>query len=146
MTVFEKSYGAIVYYVEDGNYLFLLLKHRGRTGRIFWKPPKGQKEEGESEEQAALREIKEETGLECELIPGFRESTHFFYKSEKDLVSKEVVYFLAKAKSKEVKVSFEHEDAKWFNPEEALNVTTFENDKLVLKKAIEFLKTKVESQ
>ena len=66
---FEKSCGAIVYRKHHGNTEILLIKH---INSGHWSFPKGHMEQGESETETALREIKEETGLDVLLDPTFR--------------------------------------------------------------------------
>ena len=56
---YEKSCGGIVYRKFHGNTEILLIKHI-KSG--YWSFPKGHVENGETEEETAKREIKEETG------------------------------------------------------------------------------------
>ena len=58
---YEKSCGAIIFYRNRRNTKILLVKNN--NGR-YWSFPKGHIEQGENEEETAIREIKEETGLE----------------------------------------------------------------------------------
>lgn len=80
----EKSCGCIV--INNGE--VLLVKHN--DGHIAF--PKGHIENGETEEQCALRETYEETGLKVKIIKGYRYTQTYFVKQD---VLKEVVYFLA---------------------------------------------------
>lgn len=80
----EKSCGCIV--IDNGE--VLLVKHN--DGHIAF--PKGHIENGETEEQCALRETYEETGLKVKIIKGYRYTQTYFVKQD---VLKEVVYFLA---------------------------------------------------
>lgn len=80
----EKSCGCIV--INNGE--VLLVKHN--DGHIAF--PKGHIEDGETEEQCALRETFEETGLKVKIIKGYRYTQTYFVKQD---VLKEVVYFLA---------------------------------------------------
>lgn len=123
----EKSAGVIVFYIEKNNEIkYLLLKHKPAS----WDFPKGLVEKGESLEDAAIRECQEETGIKItELMPGFKETIKFFFRVKYEYqvkrgfkmgqtVLKFVTYFLARAKTKDVKVSFEHESYEWLTFEE----------------------------
>ena len=73
--LYEKSCGAIIIYkANENNHKVLLVKnHNGR----YWSFPKGHVEKGETEQQTAIREIKEETGLDVEIVDSFREVSDY---------------------------------------------------------------------
>ncbi len=105
-----------------------------------WDFPKGNQEKNESEEQAAAREIKEETGIEdIEFVGGFRETVKYFYKSGGETIYKEVVFFLAKSATGHVELSNEHIGYAWMGYEHAYKKLTFNNAKELLEKANEFI-------
>ena len=134
----EKSCGAIIFKKQkNGSIKYLLLHYEAG----HWDFPKGNQEKGETEEQAAAREIKEETGIEdIEFIDGFRETIKYFYKKGEETVYKEVVFFIAQTRAEEVKISFEHIGYAWMNYEHAYKRLTYGNAKELLEKANEFLK------
>ena len=106
----------------------------------YWDFPRGKIENGESEEEAAKREIEEETGLiNIKLVEGFRETTHWFYRWQGRNVYKEAVYFLAEAGTIEIKISGEHLEFLWADFEKALQTLTYNNTKKILQAAHEFL-------
>ena len=70
-----------------------------RTRHDDWSLPKGHIEEGESREQAALREIKEETGIDARIIAPLGESVYFYRRRNGDLIRKSVYHFLMEALS-----------------------------------------------
>lgn len=132
----EKSAGAVVYYEKDEKKEFLLLHY----SLGHWGFPKGHVEKGETDEQALLREIKEETGLsKVKIIPGFKEKTGYFFTQNRDLIHKQVIFFLVKSDSKKVVLSDEHEDFLWLEYKDALNKLTFDNTKEILNKASKLL-------
>lgn len=136
----ERSAGVIVYsqdnLTKQRKYL-LLLYPKGH-----WDLPKGKLEKNESKLEAAIRELKEETNLEAEIIPGFEESLNYHFRGfKKELIHKEVTFFVAKALHKNVILSEEHFDYMWLPYEKALNQLTFENARNVLIKAENFLKS-----
>ncbi len=65
---YEKTSGAVLYTEKDGERRYLLVKTK--SGHIGF--PKGHVEYGETEKESALREILEETGINAELLDGFR--------------------------------------------------------------------------
>jgi 8-oxo-dGTP pyrophosphatase MutT (NUDIX family) len=132
--VLEKSAGAIVY--SPGTPVeYLLLRSR------HWEFPKGLIDADESELDAAAREVREETGLEVDLVPGFRESIQYFYRRGKGgaLVKKEVIYFLGKARERAFKISWEHQEARWVTLEQAMELLEYENYRGMLTKANEIV-------
>ncbi|MCD6398429.1 MAG: NUDIX domain-containing protein [Candidatus Aenigmarchaeota archaeon] len=136
--IHEKSSGAVVFRRDsDGKILYLLLKYHYKSD--YYDFPRGNVEEGESEEEAAKREIKEETGLDVNFIGDFREVVSWFYRREGEVVNKKVIFFLAEAKTGEVKISEEHIGYEWLPFEEAMDKLNFENSKNTLRKAQDFL-------
>ncbi|HLD05659.1 MAG TPA: bis(5'-nucleosyl)-tetraphosphatase [Candidatus Nanoarchaeia archaeon] len=132
----EKSCGAIVFTHKNDPIQFLIIQHRKDKGG-HWDFPKGHVEKGETEEETALREVLEETGLPVDLINGFREEIRYHPAAD---ILKNVVFFLARASSENVMCSpNEIKTYKWLPYEEALKQFTFDNSRDLLKKANEFL-------
>jgi 8-oxo-dGTP pyrophosphatase MutT (NUDIX family) len=128
----ERSAGAVLFRREDSQLRFLLLHYT--SGHFDW--PKGNIEEGESEVETVLREVREETGLQrTRVIPGFREEISYFYRRQGSLVRKTVVFYLAEAEDSDVKLSHEHIGYRWLDYEGALKTLTYENSRSVLRKA-----------
>lgn len=133
----ERSAGAVVFRKGPAGRQYLLLQNAGR-----WDFPKGNVEEGESELQTVLREVREETGLpEISIVPGFRKVIEYFYRRDGNNVHKQVVYLLASTSSEKVKISFEHQGFGWFPYHEALDRATYGNSKMTLTEADRFLRT-----
>jgi 8-oxo-dGTP pyrophosphatase MutT (NUDIX family) len=133
----EKSAGAVTFYREKGNIEFLLLHY----GKGHWGFPKGHIEANETETQAMLRELEEETGIkDVKIIPNFRECITYFFMDNGKKIKKQVVFFLVESKTKDVKLSFEHTDYAWLPYKKAIETLTFGNARKVLKKAYDFLK------
>ncbi len=126
----EKSCGAIVFRKHHGNTEILLIKH---VNSGHWSFPKGHVESNETEVETALREIKEETGIDVIIDPTFRETVS--YSPKKD-TQKVVVYFIAKAKNFEyIPQEEEISDIKWVEIGHALSILTYENDRSIVNKA-----------
>lgn len=127
---FEKSCGAVVYRKHHGNTEILLIKHLNSG---HWSFPKGHVEEGETEVETALREIKEETDIDVMIDPTFRETVTYFPKKE---TQKVVVYFMAKAKNFDfTPQESEIADIRWVDICHAASLLTYENDKTIVAKA-----------
>lgn len=128
----EKSCGAVVFREYDNKTQILLIRHLNGG---HWAFPKGHVENGETEEETALREILEETGLTVQLDSGYRKVVT--YSPRRDVV-KDVVYFVALADDS-VAVAQEGEISrvKWVNMADAVTHVSYDNDKQVLMGAIE---------
>lgn len=121
----EKSCGAIIINKEDK---ILTIKHN----KGHWAFPKGHVEQGETEVETALREIKEETNLTADIIDNIKEVSTY---SPKEEILKDVVYFLGLSNTTDVKLQeTEVYEYKWLTYEECLDILTHENDKIILKK------------
>jgi 8-oxo-dGTP pyrophosphatase MutT (NUDIX family) len=118
----EKSAGFVIF-KRNGEVKFLFLTNKGR-----YDLPKGLKQEGEDDLTCALRELKEETGIgDVSIIPNFKRATHYFYRWESTLISKDVVYFLGETNSGEVQISYEHDGYSWLTKDEALSKIKYRN-------------------
>lgn len=129
--LYEKSCGAIIIHKSgENNYKVLLVKnHNGR----YWSFPKGHVEKGETEEQTAIREIKEETGLDVEIVDSFREVSDYCPFGR---IKKRVVFFMAQTFSTNVVVQKEEIDSYiWVDLYDVHNKCTYDNDQRVIKKA-----------
>lgn len=119
--IYEKSCGAIVYTNVNGERLYLVEQMLGG----HWGVPKGHVEENENEEETALREIKEEVGLDVIIDSGFRTVETY---SPKDGFIKDVVYFVAYSKSMDTTMQAEEvRDIKWVKLKEATDLIEFQD-------------------
>ena len=130
----EKSCGAVVYRYSNDALEVLLIRHRFGG---HWSFPKGHVEEGETEVQTALREVKEETNLSIRLREGFRESVEYF---PKPYIKKQVIYFLGlslgdTAKRQEEEIS----ELRWVPIDDAERMVSFANDKNLISRSREYL-------
>jgi len=132
----EVSAGVIIYREDEDEIKYLLLQYRlGHWGFV-----KGNMEKGEVEQETIIRETKEETGIiDLEFVEGFKEKESYMYRWEGNLISKGVIYLLAKTKTNDIKLSFEHKDYIWVTFDGAIKTLKFKNTKELLKKADGFL-------
>jgi bis(5'-nucleosidyl)-tetraphosphatase len=129
----------VVTYIKEGNTIEYLLLHY-LSGH--WDFPKGKLEAGESKYEAAMRELKEETGLDATIHPGFEVSYSYIFKDKtRQPISKTVYFFVGCAADRKVTISHEHLHYTWLDYEQALYQLTYENAKGVLAKADMFLRS-----
>ena len=137
--VFEKSCGGVLFSREGGALRYLIIRHRG--GHCGF--PKGHTEAGESEQETALREIREEVGLNVSLIAGFREEDTYPLPS-KPGTHKQVVYFLAEFSGQCIRTQPEEIAAAYVvSYEEALTLLPFPEAKRILREAHRFLTERI---
>jgi len=140
----EKSAGAVVYRITDAGELSYLLLQPA-PGKP-WGFPKGKIDAGESEQQAARREIAEEAGLsQVDLDPEFRRLVHYTYHRGRLLVKKDVVYFLARVTTSEIRISWEHVAFCWASYDEAMTQVVYENAHETLRDAHAYLVQQLQS-
>ena len=121
----------------QGERFYLLLHHRSGG---HWGFPKGRIEEEEAEEEAALREAHEETGIEkITLVPGFRKVSSYTFMRDKESVAKKVVYLLGRVADRDVVLSKEHTDWLWLPYAPAWGRLTYKDTREVLCAADRYL-------
>jgi 8-oxo-dGTP diphosphatase len=104
--------------------------HRGRYDD--WSLPKGKLDEGESFEQAALREVLEETGLECELGEELEPVSYIDEKGRPKLVR----YWLMSVLGGEFEPNDEVDDLRWLVPSEAVILLSYPHDRALVEAAV----------
>ena len=128
---YVKSCGFIVYKtVENTNYYLIIKSTNGDVGF-----PKGHVESGETELQTAIRELKEETNVDVEIIEGFRKQIEYPLPKRPDVI-KQTVYFLGRAVTDDV-ICQEGEviNAAFVSYDDAMRTLTFEDTRRLLEDA-----------
>jgi 8-oxo-dGTP pyrophosphatase MutT (NUDIX family) len=134
---YEVSAGGLVLRRSDTGGFDALLIGRG-TLRV-WTLPKGHVEPRESNEQAALREVREETGCWGEIVTRLSEISYWFYVG-KAKHKKSVTFFLMRYVSGETS-NHDHEvdEARWFELGAARKALKYINEKRLVDLALEYL-------
>ncbi len=141
----EFSAGAVIFKKESANIFFLIIYS---SRNKIWGFPKGHLEQGETAKEAAIREIKEEVGLESlNFIDGFREEVMYEtiskrppFKDEK--IEKYVTYFLCEAGNQDIIVDGrEITDHRFLNFSQAEELIKFSSLKNILRRAYDFSQT-----
>lgn len=104
-----------------------------------WTWPKGHTEEGETPEETAVREISEETGLEKLKVLELLGKQEYYYTLGGKRIFKTVHVFLVEAAGDEpLRVQAEEiEEARWFDPEEALDTIEYKGSRDLLEKGLD---------
>ena len=132
----EKSCGAVVFTREKGYIEYLIIQSK----EGFYGFPKGHMEGLETEKETALREVLEETGVNVELMEGFRTEDMYKFERNGEARLKHVVYFLAEYSCQRPRAQAEElKSLRLTDFETAIAMFQFENLKRILREANEFL-------
>ncbi|MDO5137922.1 MAG: NUDIX domain-containing protein [Oscillospiraceae bacterium] len=126
---YERSCGGVLFTVKDDTPYFVLVEEN------YYGFPKGHMEPGETERKTALREIREETGVNAAIVGDFRKVDHYILKHKPD-TEKTVVYFLAYYEDQEIVYQEEELNGAVLVPfPEAMKLVSHVRLKRVLKEA-----------
>jgi 8-oxo-dGTP diphosphatase len=137
----QVSAGGIVFREKDSKLEVALISRKNKKNIMVWCLPKGKVEKGESIEETAFREVKEETGLEGELLKKI-DAIHYFYsiKEENVRFSKTVDFYLFCYKGGDTRGHDEEvEEVRWFDIEEAVKILSYKSEKETMEKAKKIL-------
>jgi len=134
----DRKAGAVVYAEHDGD-VYVALVHD-----VFghWTLSKGGVEEGESDEEATVREIKEEMDLDIKIVEKLGENEYVASHPEKGKIRKHVSYYLAESPFTEVKLEEGKgglDDARWFKLADILELNFYHDMLPIITKAINIL-------
>jgi 8-oxo-dGTP pyrophosphatase MutT (NUDIX family) len=133
----EESFGVIPLSKKDGRWEVFLIQHKG--GR-YWGFPKGRAEAGETPQEAAFRELKEETNLEATTLlqpEPLKEQYYFLMEGQK--VFKQVFYFVALVVGEPILQAAEIQDGCWVPFSEAIDKVTHVEGKSILSQVATLL-------
>ena len=135
----EVSAGGVVYRTGDDGTEICLAARRTRRGDLAWGLPKGLVEPDEAPEEAAVREVLEETGLEAHIEDDLG-TIRYFYVWEGVRVRKQVRFFLMRATGGDVATHDEEmEDVRWFAIGRAVKRAAYRGEREVLERAVGLL-------
>lgn len=135
----EHSSGGAVIALRDGQPHVALIATRGRTR---WGLPKGAVSEGETSEQAALREVLEETGLEAEIVKPL-DTIEYYFRVGDTLIRKRVDFYLMTHTGGTMTPQLsEVDDVEWVELSQAIRRASFDSEKKLLEMASHELSSK----
>lgn len=138
----EVSSGGILYKVgEKGNIEIALISRRNQKGNLVWCLPKGKVEGGEDPQKTALREVREETGMEGEILADLGTINYWFYSPEDGAkVNKTVHFYLMEYKGGSPEDhDWEVEEVRWYDIDDAMGKLAYKTEKEMVQKAKELL-------
>jgi 8-oxo-dGTP pyrophosphatase MutT (NUDIX family) len=129
----EHSSGGAVIAVRDGVAHVALIATRNRTR---WGLPKGAVSEGETSEAAALREVREETGIEARIVKPL-DTIEYFFRAGDTLIQKRVDFYLMEYVAGELEPQLsEVDDVEWVELSAALRRASFDSERKLLEMAL----------
>jgi N utilization substance protein B len=137
----ERKAGAVVY-AKNGETVYVAMVHDVFG---YWTLSKGSVEEGESLEEGAAREIKEEIGLDIEVKDKLGEIEYMAYHPTDGKIRKQVTFFLGKSEYKELvleKGTGGLDKASWFEPKDVVDLTIYDDILPLIAKAIEIISSR----
>lgn len=139
--IYKLSAGGVMYRHSPDGIEVTLIAHKNGS---VWAFPKGTVKKGETIEHAALREVKEETGMNGKAIRFIGNTGYWFnVTADNTKCRKTVRYFLLEYVSGDpLEYSDEVSDVKWFSISEATETLTFRSDIEILKMAVELIPPK----
>lgn len=137
----ERLGGAVVYAQNDGHY-YLALVHDVFG---YWTLSKGRLEAEENEKEGTVREIKEEIGLEVQVLDEIGRNEYVANHPEKGKIRKQVTYYLAKADYKELTLEKDNgglDEARWFKLTDLQDIKTYGDILPFITKAVSLIAEK----
>ncbi len=137
----EFSAGGIVYKKVGNQLYWLICQHSQHKGWVFPKGLIGDNIKGEKSEQTALREVKEETGLDGKIIVKLKNPVTYWYVWKGDKRFKTVNYFLMEYIGGDIK-DHDHEMSavEWLPTDEVAQRLTYKSDKIAFNEALKLFK------
>ncbi|MCJ7740330.1 NUDIX domain-containing protein [Candidatus Microgenomates bacterium] len=133
----EFSAGGIVFERKANNVYWLVCQHSQHKGWVFPKGFIGDHKEGESEEETALREVEEETGVKGRIIVKLPKPAGYFYVWKGEKRFKTVYYFLMEYAGGDIKNhDFEMMKVEWWPKEKVEKSLTYKSDKTAFQEAL----------
>jgi 8-oxo-dGTP pyrophosphatase MutT (NUDIX family) len=134
----EQSAGGVVY--RDNEIVVVVPVKRGPDGRRVLGLPKGHPEKGETLEEAAAREVREEAGVQGEMTDHLGEVTYYYDRKGRRRL-KQVTFYLIRYESGDVTDhDHEMEEAKWMPFAQAIRELSYDGERQMVTRAREMVR------
>jgi 8-oxo-dGTP pyrophosphatase MutT (NUDIX family) len=130
----ERSAGGVV--VRDGEVIVIVPTRRGAQGQRVLGLPKGHVDPGETPDQTALREVREETGVDAELVERLGEVRYFYQRAGKRIFKRVTFYLFAYVAGSLDDHDDEVEEARWMDLAEAATALTYDGEREMAARAL----------
>jgi 8-oxo-dGTP pyrophosphatase MutT (NUDIX family) len=128
--------GIVIRFVDSAPQLVVGKRRRDRDG-VTWTLPKGTPHRSETTEETALREVREETGLEVRIVRRF-DSIEYVFAQGRTRIHKTVHYFLMVPAGGDLeRHDHEFDEVRWIGFDEAARMLTFETERALVARAAE---------
>jgi 8-oxo-dGTP pyrophosphatase MutT (NUDIX family) len=130
----EVSAGGVV--VRDGQVIVIVPTRRGANGQRVLGLPKGHVDPGETPEQAAAREVREEAGVEVELIEKLGDVRYFYQRGGRRIFKRVRFFLFAYVSGQLEDHDDEVEEARWMELEKAATELSYEGERSMVARAL----------
>ncbi len=136
----QTSAGGVIFKKANNSVQIILVSVRNGQS---WCLPKGIINKGETTEEAALREVHEETGLIGRIIDSLGHINYWYFIKEENVKCRKTVFFflMEYVSGDTADHDIEVDEAQWFSLEAALEKVSFRGDRTMIEKAIEKLRS-----
>lgn len=139
-TIFEFSAGGVVI---DKERKVLVIKTKNLKGETVFTFPKGHIEKEETSQQAAVREVQEETGVLAKIIKKIKDVKYWFFKDNKKILKNVCWYLMVPLDIKPV-ISKEVEEVLWYPIEDVSKILSYNSDKELINEIMKEISLKGE--
>ena len=130
----ERSAGGVV--VRGDEVIVIVPTRRGAQGQRVLALPKGHIDPGETPDQTALREVREETGVEAELVEKLGDVRYFYQRGGRRIFKRVTFYLLAYRDGSLDDHDDEVEEARWMPLGEAVRALSYEGERAMAERAL----------
>ena len=126
--------GAVV--VRDGEVVVIVPTRRGAQGQRVLALPKGHVDPGETPDQTALREVREETGVDADLVEKLGEVRYFYQRAGRRIFKRVTFYLFAYRSGSLDDHDDEVEEARWMPLEQAIAALSYDGEREMAERAL----------